>query len=390
MTSPARRPARRRSPRRGSSAGLAAAGRAHELSTRLARVQEVGREGDARGRYRCDPATERSLIHRASAASSASACTSCAGRPKRRTSNDGVPWTPAACAARAACASERVVEPLQAARSRRRGSRPTAAAALRARRSPSPGRCSRNPAAGRARRAGPSACSAATTPRSASSESAPRNAIPRKTSRTRPVRTYFETNPGSVRRAHSPQYGHCRWPYSTTVIGARGLPSAAPCWGMPPKSEVRGGREGVRRPTAPTWLATIRAAASAAALPRTKTNRRRVLMGHRPLDVPDRQQTDLAEIDRGERMADERVWPLVLGCSSVLGMAVSWIDFRPQRRSAGSAAIGGDADSAAAFHGWGQLVMRSATAGLIRVADIAGAIVATSDATTVPASNTVN
>jgi hypothetical protein len=112
------------------------------------------------------------------------------------------------------------------------------------------------------------------------------------------------------------------------------LPSAAPCYGMPPKSEVRGGREGVRRPTAPTWLATIRAAASAAALPRTKTNRRRVLMGHRPLDVPDLQQTDLAEIDRGERMADERVWPLLLGCSSVLGMG-ALLDRFPASTSVG-------------------------------------------------------
>src|SRR5215831_2274648 len=150
---------------------------------------------------------------------------------------------------------------------------------------------------------------AATTLRSASSESAPRNASPRKTRRTRPLRTYSDTIVGSAARAHWAQYGHCRSAYSTSVTAARGLPSAAPCCGMPANSEGCGGAAALVASLAPTWLATIRAAASAAALPRTKTKRLRVLMRHRPLDVSDVQEADLAEIDGGERMAHEGVEP---------------------------------------------------------------------------------
>src|SRR5262249_3728498 len=77
---------------------------------------------------------------------------------------------------------------------------------------------------------------------------------------------------------------------------------------MPAKNETRCfGGEAWRVSRAPTWLATIRAAASATAPPRTKTKRRRVLMGHRPVDVPDAQEAHVAEIDGSERMADERV-----------------------------------------------------------------------------------
>jgi hypothetical protein len=75
--------------------------------------------------------------------------------------------------------------------------------------------------------------------------------------RTFPVRTYSSTSTGSVRYAHSAQYGHCRSAYSTSVTLAAGSPRTAPAWGSPAKELADALLAGTDSPPEPTRLAAI-------------------------------------------------------------------------------------------------------------------------------------